>query len=906
MSLDAAVQCNLEAVKLAPADHPDRPGLLESLSISFTDRYHRLGDLKDLEAALESDLEAINLIPTDHPNKSQYLYSLGLSFADRYQRLGKIEDLDVAMQRKQEAIELTPTDHPQRAGRVQGLTASFTDQYACFGELKDLEAALKFDREAVDLTAADDPELPLRLKCLATSFADRYHRFGDLQDLAAARLGRIEDLEVAIKTKQKALGLNATDHPDRPEFLLDLAASFGQRYQRLGDLKDLEASIERYQEAVDQTPSDHPSRAERLRGVTVSLGNRYERLGDIGDLTASLKSVVEAVTLIPVDHLDRPQYLHSLAVSLAHRYQRLGDLKDLENSMQRYQEAIDLMPLNHPNRAENLQGLAACFGNRYQRLRDIKDLEAAVQRYQETVDFTPLDHPNRAEHLQGLAISFGDRYKQSGDLNDLETAVKTKLEVVDLTAPDHPARAHRLQALALSLTDRYMRLRDHYDLENVHCYYAFSFTTSSSNDPESSWRGALVWASSSQEFQPSNVPTAYRAAFKILPDILWIGNTIPVRHDAIRRLDIGPITSRATKFCTELGQLKPAVEILEQGLATTFQQILQLKPDADKLLPQQAADLQQLSLQLYSGTAGNPREVAAQRKDLLDDICRQPGLEYSMLPRPYNTLSQAAHWGPVVILNSHTKGCDGIIIINPASELIHVSLPSRNMLKEILERCNVRTRAETAATRLFGHREGFASKTTKECFEEILTWLWKIVVDPVYQVLASYGICQGRLWWLPTGAFAGLPLHASPPRDKFIHSYTATLGSLLEAQNKYPSNTHKFGVIGVTHTGKNYLKGEQATPQAVKLQLQDCSWIHLACHGTQDLVEPTKSRLLLYEGSLKLETILQMPLSEAEFVFLAACQTAMGDAELVNESFHLGGGFIAAGFQSAVGTLVHE
>jgi CHAT domain-containing protein len=42
--------------------------------------------------------------------------------------------------------------------------------------------------------------------------------------------------------------------------------------------------------------------------------------------------------------------------------------------------------------------------------------------------------------------------------------------------------------------------------------------------------------------------------------------------------------------------------------------------------------------------------------------------------------------------------------------------------------------------------------------------------------------------------------------------------------------------------------------------------------------------------------------SNAHFVFLAACQTAMGDTELVNESFHLGTGFIAAGFRSAIGT----
>ncbi|KAJ7883114.1 CHAT domain-containing protein, partial [Mycena leptocephala] len=180
-----------------------------------------------------------------------------------------------------------------------------------------------------------------------------------------------------------------------------------------------------------------------------------------------------------------------------------------------------------------------------------------------------------------------------------------------------------------------------------------------------------------------------------------------------------------------------------------------------------------------------------------------------------------------------------------------------------------------------------------------------------------------RLWWLPIGAFTGLPLHASPPTDQFIHSYTATLGSLLDANAKTSSSTApKFGVVGVTHTGSGgmnslkgvkqevekilsiikepsvqCLEGQAATVDAVKLQLQNCSWVHLACHGKQDLGEPTKSHLL-YGGNLELETILQMPLPNAQFVFLAACQTAMGDAKLVNESFHLGGGLIAAGFRA--------
>ncbi|KAF8144774.1 CHAT domain-containing protein [Mycena galopus ATCC 62051] len=98
-------------------------------------------------------------------------------------------------------------------------------------------------------------------------------------------------------------------------------------------------------------------------------------------------------------------------------------------------------------------------------------------------------------------------------------------------------------------------------------------------------------------------------------------------------------------------------------------------------------------------------------------------------------------------------------------------------------------------------------------------------------------------------------------------------------------------------------KNQSATPEAVKTQLQECSWLHLACHGKQDLVQPTKSCLVLYEGELMLETILKIPLKNAEVVFLAACQTAMGDGNLANESFHLGGGLIAAGFRGAIGTM---
>ncbi|KAJ7831874.1 CHAT domain-containing protein, partial [Mycena leptocephala] len=218
-----------------------------------------------------------------------------------------------------------------------------------------------------------------------------------------------------------------------------------------------------------------------------------------------------------------------------------------------------------------------------------------------------------------------------------------------------------------------------------------------------------------------------------------------------------------------------------------------------------------------------------------------------------------------------------------------------------------------------------SKRSTQECSKDMLNWLWTHIVSPVYQ----HGISNGRLLWLPTGAFAGLPLHASPPTNEFIHSYTTTLGALLEAYAENQSTTvPNLAVVGVTHTDSTRsrflnsiepevkkilsiakdshtqcLLGEQATVDAVKLQLQDCSWVDLACHGYQDPQDPTQSHLRLYGGNLGLETILRMPLPSAQFVFLAACQTAKGDAQLVNESFHLRGAFITAGFQSAIGTM---
>jgi hypothetical protein len=264
--------------------------------------------------------------------------------------------------------------------------------------------------------------------------------------------------------------------------------------------------------------------------------------------------------------------------------------------------------------------------------------------------------------------------------------------------------------------------------------------------PEDSWNQALYWADFAQHFQLSDCIPAIQAAFDLLPELLCLGQSITVRHNAINRLNISSATSTAMQTCIKQSNYRTAVEILEQGLATIFQQMLQLKTDVDFLPSDQAKEFLNLSSQLYNDSSVNPMEIVNSRNELLETIRKQPGFENFLRPKSYSLLCHASKGGPVVILTSHKEHCDAIIILNPTSEPVHVSLSTvtlemlksqREMLKDLLDRCNVRNRGQSSSSRLCGQREGFSKKPTQECFEQVLNWIRIHIVSPVYKVLES-------------------------------------------------------------------------------------------------------------------------------------------------------------------------
>jgi hypothetical protein len=322
----------------------------------------------------------------------------------------------------------------------------------------------------------------------------------------------------------------------------------------------------------------------------------------------------------------------------------------------------------------------------------VKDLEAALQNNEAAVQQTPKGHPDLARYLQSLALSFTDRYERSGDVRDLEAA-----------------------------------------LSSYHS--SFQDTTS---DLLTSWLMAFEWASLAKVHRPSDITKAYSAAFHILPELLWIGSSVSVRQDLNMRINVSQATSDAISACIDSSDLRLAIELLEQGLGTTFQQLLQLKANYDFLPQSEAQRLKRLSMDLYSGKAPHPQRVAADRNTLINEIRNHPGLENFLRPRPYRDLCHVSQHGPIVILNSHYDHCDSIILLNPTSDPFHILLPSvsidslraqKTLLRDLIKGRNVRS-SELPQAHLHARRE-----RTEMGLEGFLSWIWTCIVKPIYVAL---------------------------------------------------------------------------------------------------------------------------------------------------------------------------
>ncbi|KAJ7131344.1 TPR-like protein [Mycena epipterygia] len=929
------------AVGLTLDGDPAKPFRLNNLGTALLRRFNRLGDLSYINKSVLI-LEDAARLTTDHdPEKPLRLSNLGTSLLRRFSQLSDVHDINKSVLMFEHAVELTPNGHPDKPLRLNNLGASLLHRFSQLGDLYDINSDLNksvlMSEAAVNLTPEGHPDKFSMLSQLGNSLCRRFERLGKLHDINKCML-MLEDAVTAIPD----------NHPDKPLRLSTLGSALFHRFNRLGDLRDINKSISMFEGAILLIPQNHPGKPLLMSNLGICLSRRFEELGDLSDINKSVRLLEDAVTLSPEGHPQKPSRLSNLGSCLMRHFERLDNLNNLNKAILMFEAAIALIPANHPEKSSLLSNLSTCLQFRFKKHGDLSDIDKSVMMSEAVVALVPQGHPDRPSVLSNLGISLSTRFHQCDELSDINNAILKFKEAIELTPDGHPQKPSHLNNLGGSFFLRFQQGQDADDLEQSIVHYT-SAACSTAGPANLRFHACTMWAQHAQASHHPSLLHAYSVAIDLLPQIAWLGLSISDRHHHI--MNAGPITRNAVAAAIDAAQYDKAVAWLEQGRSVVWGQLLNLRTPVDDLKhshPDLADQLMFLSTLLegagsLQSIAQRYHDHACDRDELLKKIRGLEGFHSFLLPNTIVEFFPAARAGPVIIVNISAIRCDALVL--RAGFVIHhipltdFTLDDAQHLGRSLEHLMSYTGRNE---RLSIKREG--QKLPEEEFKHILSQLWWRLAKPVLDALAITTPLKEnlqRIWWCLTGPLAFLPIHAaglydenetfgSKLSDFVISSYTPSLTALIQGFRPVLESQDELQLLAVAQpsaSGQSFLPGTQeelnlvqlhasgklpvlrleehaATVENVQEGMKKSSWVHFACHGIQDITNPTESALLLAGSSrLTLLSIIKLSLPNADFAFLSACQTATGAKDLQEESVHLAAGMLLAGYRGVVATM---
>ncbi|KAG9090410.1 hypothetical protein FRC06_001093 [Ceratobasidium sp. 370] len=673
----------------------------------------------------------------------------------------------------------------------------------------------------------------------------------------------------------------------------------------------------------------------------------------------SIKHLDQAVLLTTKEHSGLPKYLNNLASSLQIRSETLKGLHDLDRAIECLELAVALTPDENTDKPSWLSNLGVALMRRFDIVGAPVDINRAVDRQNRAVLLTPDTDTAKSVWLNNLGLSLASRFEHSRDMPDLDQAIIHLDQAVRLTSVDGAARTRWASNLGSALRTRFRHLNEDSDLKQS--IEAFKEAAQSyQGDPLLRFTAACSWARlSSQANEPTSLE-AYKLAMGLVPRIVWLGNTVEDRYRDIPA--IRNVALEAAAIAIEFQAHDLAVEWLEEGRSIVWQQRLQiLNPmeDLRRANHELAERLKNVAIQIslaemakqtvdishdassHEQSAQQHRRLAEKWDKLLHEARLLDGFDDFLQPKKLPWLTGAAHSGAVAIVNLHKKRADVLAILPNSTNVIHIPLHNfsydhavqlRDRLFGSLRHGNLPNRGDR---RPVFHDE----ESDNAGFEDILASLWTQVVQPVFVALGYTERLPmdelPRLTWCTTGPLSFLPLHAAgcydtpgPENRAFryaITSYTPILAALIRpvpsphdfrgvlavgqssttGQLPLPGTVQEIEMI-VKHVGSltyKRLAEDNATVSSVLEAMREHSWVHFACHATQNPAEPTSSAFYLHDGPLDLAEITKKTLPNASFAFLSACQTALGDENLPDESIHLAAGLNMAGYPTLIATM---
>ncbi|MCX4821431.1 CHAT domain-containing protein [Streptomyces sp. NBC_01142] len=795
-------------------------------------------------------------------------------------------------------------------------------------------AALK---RAVTLSygaAASDDDLDpdvrvLFLITLTTAYRTSYDRTSDPEDLARAQdiMARVV---AAIGAGQVLSGVCA--HL--------LGTLLVRRHRRSGEAGALHAAI-----VCLRTAADEEDTPEHLADLADALLLRSSSEADDSSRAEASTATHRCAGLTGAQQADAHLALFAHGCSLLAAYENAaGGTPIIETAVLFLRLALGRLPTEHPARAEYTGRLAEAWLLKYDVTQTDRDLAGALEATAAAARLTPRDHPDRPRRLdrfgQGLVMCFFVTHDEAY----LTKAVRLLNDAWELLPEEHPYRCEVLFDLARTT----LLLADHLDDDELRegaqgmlRKVVLSHLAVAPVQLEAS----LAWgdlAAARRKWPEASV--AYQNGIMALRELMILQLTRDVQET--RAAQFAGLAGDAAASALHAGAVGFATLALETGRGVMLGRQLDLTAQQNLLAtgdPRQAARMTELLHErreaaavldqmhargrfLPHRAADAARRLRNASERLTGLLAEQRDLITGDLGRVWSVeqMIAAAEQGPLVLVNINRYRSDAIIVRSTGITVLPLTS----------EECTLE-KAASWAEELTGASSGSltASLKLRRVVPQIQAWLWTAVAGPVldelgYPQLPGDLTARPRVWWLPSGPLALLPLHAAGlpggpnALDAVVSSYTPTFRSLRDARR--PGGGGRVqATVGMRHTqGAQELPNTVAEAEAVQAgqpgdplvdsdatadrvltAFSESTWIHLACHGLVDAGTPSMSGLVLHDRVLTVGEIVQVRYEKAALAYLSACSTARSSTAHADEAIHLTSAFQVAGFRHVIGTL---
>ncbi|KAG2145334.1 CHAT domain-containing protein [Suillus bovinus] len=951
--LDLAITHIVSSMALCGPSHPEHISVLMVWINCLIIRYKTRGDVADLDDAIEHSEAAICVCPRESTNYFPLLTHVNNALSARFSRRQDVLDLNRIIDYCDSALRDVPHHDISNQVFAMDRADALLQRYFHEGGVDALDHVISFYRDIMQDISRGHQAFSRVLIQLASALQARFEQSGNA-----------DDLNCAVNHYRTSCEVCPSGHDDHSAAFSGLGNALLLRYQIFGPLDDLDECLVHLAHVVEARALApcHPEYPKGLANFAYAIFARFQNQHDLTDLDTAVNYL--QVARDHPNQSERRHILTYLATALSARYNEREDIDDLQESIKLFETALPMFAPNNPQALHLRRNLARSLQKMYAKRQTIEDLNAAITHFETYLTVSPEDHPDLPLALISLASCRHMRAKAGKDDDGFQDALLLLSNASEKLPEAHSWFFLIYHLYTTIFGDYYKSTKDTLFLEKAFHYHQLASSAPGIHTWDQ-LTAALRWRTDANVFHHTSALEAYKTSLKLLDRHIMATPTVHGRYKALLGGILGDtpsLAADATACAISAGDLELAVELSEQGRGLLWSQMSRFRATINDLRVvddegrRLADEFEFLSAELgrrqsdsssavrtvtdalrrtqQEEEARQYRQISSQWDVVVGKIRQKEGFAYFLNPMPYKELRAAAIAGPVVIINVSVKRCDAIIITKVGPPRL-IPLPDASL--------GGITTVSDDFRNILRNTSGVGEESVREKqLIPVFRRLWDAVLAPIVEELLTIVPKGSRIWWCPTSKLTSLPIHAVGPYRKgannilniYVSSYTPTLSALMRSRrrnaSKVASNTPSFVSIGQSKpnsgSGEKELEavgaelelvkslvpssmsysevsGDEGTFSGAIQALKTNSWVHLACHGKQDFVQPFDSSFALRDKPLRLSDIIQAEPENPEFAFLSACHTAVGDKNAPDEIIHLAAAMQFSGFRSVIGTI---